>query len=98
MAAKFTGLGLPSEMADYIHTGSCPWMYLWNPIELGYLAAYAGAAIENGEMTGAPGEQFLAGNQGYKYIQDAQDGGTEVVLASPLKFDAENVDMWKTVY
>ncbi|MGI6239653.1 MAG: substrate-binding domain-containing protein, partial [Christensenellales bacterium] len=31
---KLTGLGLPSEMADYIKTGVCEGMYLWNPIDL----------------------------------------------------------------
>ena len=32
-----TGLGLPSEMATYIENGVCPYMFLWNPIDVGYL-------------------------------------------------------------
>lgn len=40
-----TGLGLPSEMADYIQNGVCPWMYLWNPIDVGYLTGYAAVAL-----------------------------------------------------
>ena len=36
---KITGLGLPSEMADYITKGVCPYMYLWNPISVGTLGA-----------------------------------------------------------
>src|SRR5699024_2714391 len=37
---KITGLGLPSEMAEYIENGVSPWIYLWNPIDLGYLSGY----------------------------------------------------------
>lgn len=44
---KLTGLGLPSEMADYIKAGVCEAMYLWNPIDLGYCAAYACVALVN---------------------------------------------------
>ena len=32
---KLTGLGLPSEMAPFIEDGTCPWMYLWNPVDIG---------------------------------------------------------------
>lgn len=42
-----TGLGLPSEMASYIENGVSPWMYLWNPIDVGYAAAYASVELVN---------------------------------------------------
>lgn len=42
-----TGLGLPSEMADYIHNGVCPYMYLWNPVDLGYLTGYNASFLED---------------------------------------------------
>ncbi|MCX7026087.1 MAG: substrate-binding domain-containing protein, partial [Spirochaetes bacterium] len=29
-----TGLGLPSEMAEYIENGVCGYMFLWNPIDV----------------------------------------------------------------
>ena len=35
-----TGLGLPSEMAEYIKSDCCQEMALWNPIDLGYMATY----------------------------------------------------------
>jgi hypothetical protein len=47
-----TGLGLPSEMATYIESGVCPYMFLWNPIDVGYLGAYVATALVNGKITG----------------------------------------------
>ena len=93
-----TGLGLPSEMAEYIHNGACPYMFLWNPIDLGYLTAFAAGAVSSGAMTGAVGDTFDAGRLGSFEVVQAADGGTEVLLGSPFKFDADNIDDWKTVY
>lgn len=93
-----TGLGLPSEMADYIENGACPWMYLWNPIDVGYLAGYTCIAIGEGTITGAVGDTFEAGSLGTFEIVEAADGGTEVLLGAPFKFDIDNIDEWKEVY
>ncbi|WFR55176.1 rhamnose ABC transporter substrate-binding protein [Anaerocolumna sp. AGMB13025] len=93
-----TGLGLPSEMAEYIANGSCPWMYLWNPIDVGSLAAYASMALVKGDITGAAGDKFDAGSLGSYEVISAADGGTEVLLGAPFKFDKDNIDEWKTVY
>lgn len=93
-----TGLGLPSEMADYINNGSCPYMYLWNPIDVGYLAAYACKALVDGTITGAAGDSFSAGKLGNFKVIAAADGGTEILLGAPFKFDKANIDEWKTVY
>lgn len=95
---KLTGLGLPSEMAPFIEDGTCPWMYLWNPIDIGYLAAYTMQGLVDGKITGAVGETVSAGTQGEKSIVEAADGGTEVMLGDPFKFDAENIAEWKEVY
>lgn len=95
---EVTGLGLPSEMAEYIDNGSCPWMYLWNPIDVGYLAGYTCVALEEGKISGAIGDTFEAGRLGSYEITDAGDGGTEVLLGAPFKFDPDNIADWKTVY
>jgi rhamnose transport system substrate-binding protein len=95
---KITGLGLPSEMADYITNGSCPYMYLWNPIDVGYLGAYVATALVSGKITGAAGDTFTAGRLGNYTIVKAPDGGTEVLLGPPFKFDAANINDWKSVY
>ena len=93
-----TGLGLPSEMATYIENGACPYMFLWNPIDVGYLGAYVATALVNGKITGAVGEKFSAGRLGNYTITKAPDGGTEVLLGPPFKFDKSNLAEWKNVY
>jgi rhamnose transport system substrate-binding protein len=93
-----TGLGLPSEMATYIESGVCPYMYLWNPIDVGYLGAYTATALVSKKITGAVGDKFSAGRLGDYTITAAPDGGTEVLLGPPFKFDAANIADWKTVY
>ena len=95
---KITGLGLPSEMADYITNGACPYMYLWNPIDVGYLGAYVATALSRGTITGAVGNSFTAGRLGRYTITAAGDGGTEVLLGPPFKFDPANINDWKSVY
>jgi rhamnose transport system substrate-binding protein len=93
-----TGLGLPSEMATYIENGVCPYMFLWNPIDVGYLGAYTATALVTGKIKGAVGDKFSAGRLGDYTITKAPDGGTEVLLGPPFKFDAKNIADWKTVY
>ncbi|MCL2043960.1 MAG: rhamnose ABC transporter substrate-binding protein [Treponema sp.] len=93
-----TGLGLPSEMAEYIENGSCPYMFLWNPIDVGYLGAYTATALTSGDITGAVGDTFNAGRLGQYAITLAPDGGTEVLLGPPFRFDPANINNWKDVY
>ncbi|MBP5755872.1 MAG: substrate-binding domain-containing protein [Clostridia bacterium] len=101
---KLTGLGLPSEMAAYIGNDadhSCPYMFLWNPIDLGKLAAYASIALVEGKITGAVGDTFEAGNmENSPYTLTAVEGTTasEIILGAPFKFDPSNIGEWKSVY
>ena len=95
---KLTGLGLPSEMAPFIEDGTCPWMYLWNPVDIGYLAGYTMDALVKGEITGTVGDAFKAGELGDKSVTEAADEGTEVMLGDPFKFDPENIAEWKEIY
>ncbi|MDR1600564.1 MAG: substrate-binding domain-containing protein [Oscillospiraceae bacterium] len=93
-----TGLGLPSEMADYIIDGACPWMYLWNPSSVGYLAAYTIDALASGSCTGALGEVVSAGTLGVKAVTESEDGGTEIVLGNPQMYDKTNIMVWKGLF
>ena len=100
-SCKLTGLGLPSEMQEY--TGddadhSCPYFYLWDMQGLGKLSAYATAALINGDITGALDETFTAGDLGDYTVTEADDGGTEVVLGAPLKFDTSNIEEMAKLY
>ena len=97
-SVKLTGLGLPSEMAPFIEGGVCPWMYLWNPVDIGYLAAFSGDALVKGTITGKEGDKLTSGKLGEKVVTKAADGGTEIMLGDPFKFDKDNIGEWKTVY
>lgn len=92
-----TGLGLPSEMADYIESGVSQWMYLWNPVDVGYLAGFAADALVSGTITGKVGDKFTAGRLGDKEII-ADGEGTQIMLGDPFKFDSANIAEWKKVY
>lgn len=83
-----TGLGNPNQMREFVHDGTVTEFALWDPHDLGYLAGYAGAALQAGQITGAEGEVFEAGELG-EYDVDA-DG--EIVLGPPTVFDEANVD------
>ena len=92
-----TGLGLPSEMAEYIESGVCEWMYLWNPIDVGFLTGYVADALVKGTITGKIGDKVTAGKLGEKSVV-ADGDGTQIMLGDPFKFDAKNIAEWKTVY
>lgn len=93
-----TGIGLPSLQADYIKSGLCKTAYIWNPIDLGYLAAYASDALLKGEITGAVGDKFEAGRLGSYEVVDDGAGGTEVILGPPLELTVDNIDEYKDIF
>ncbi|MEV7968589.1 rhamnose ABC transporter substrate-binding protein [Sphaerisporangium sp. NPDC088356] len=82
-----TGLGTPNQMRKFVKDGTVQKFALWNPKDLGYLAAYAAAALSSGQITGAEGETFKAGKLGEKTI--GKDG--EVILGPPFTFDSANI-------
>jgi rhamnose transport system substrate-binding protein len=83
-----TGLGTPNQMREFVKDGTVGAFALWNPEELGYLAAYAGAALAAGQITGAEGDTFTAGDLGDYTVE--KDG--VVVLGEPTVFDKDNID------
>jgi rhamnose transport system substrate-binding protein len=85
-----TGLGLPNQMREYVKDGTVKKFALWNPADIGYLAAYAGAAMASGQISGKEGEKFTAGKLGEYTI----GAGGEVVLGPPTVFDASNIDQF----
>jgi rhamnose transport system substrate-binding protein len=95
---KVVGLGLPSNMEPFIMDGTCPWMYLWSPSDLGYLAAYAANAAVDGNNIGVLGEILNAGMLGDRIVTESEDGGTEIVLGFPKMFDSTNVTVWKELF
>ena len=93
-----TGLGLPSEMAEYIESGCCEGMALWNPIDLGYMATHVSHLMASGEITGKPGETLTVGKLGERTIADDGEGGGMVMLGPPFVFNPDNIADWKDVY
>jgi rhamnose transport system substrate-binding protein len=85
---KLTGLGTPNQMREFVEDGTVTEFALWDPAELGYLAAYAAAALASGQISGAEGEKFKAGKLGERTI--GKDG--EVILGPPTVFTADNID------
>ncbi|MBO4327167.1 MAG: substrate-binding domain-containing protein [Clostridia bacterium] len=102
-SVKLTGLGLPSEMAEFIGDDaahSCPYMFLWNPIDLGSLAAYASIALAEGKITGKVGDTFTCDMENSPYTLTAVEGTTasEIILGAPFRFDSSNIAEWAKVY
>jgi rhamnose transport system substrate-binding protein len=75
-------------MREYVKDNTVKKFALWNPADIGYLAAYAGAALASGQITGKEGEKFTAGKLGPYTVGAAG----EIVLGPPTEFTAENID------
>lgn len=82
-----TGLGTPNQMREYVEDGTVTEFALWNPEDLGYLAAYAAAALIDGTITGAEGDTFTAGDLG-EFTVGADN---TVLLGDPFRFNKENI-------
>jgi rhamnose transport system substrate-binding protein len=87
---QLTGLGTPNQMKAYVKDGTVKAFALWNPADLGYLAAYAGASLASGVIKGKEGDKFKAGKLGEFTV--GKDG--TVLLGDPFTFNASNVDQF----
>jgi rhamnose transport system substrate-binding protein len=83
-----TGLGLPNEMREFVKDGTVVEFALWDPAQLGYVAAYAGKALVDGTITGAEGDVFDAGDLG----QITVGAGGVAIVGPPTRFNADNID------
>ena len=83
-----TGLGTPDEMKKYVADGTVKSFELWNPADLGYLAAYAAVELASGKITGAAGQSFTAGKLGSFTV----GADNTVLLGPPYVFDAANIN------
>jgi rhamnose transport system substrate-binding protein len=85
-----TGLGTPNQMRDYVKDGTVKEFALWNPGDLGTLAAYAAKALVDGTITGKEGDTFTAGTLGDFTV--GADG--TVLLGDPFQYNADNIDQF----
>ena len=88
-----TGLGLPSQMKPYVKDGTVTKFALWNPIDLGYLAGQAAAALASGTTQLKDGAKFTAGRL-KEYTIKATGTEFSIVLGPPQVFDASNIDQF----
>lgn len=85
-----TGLGLPNEMRPFVKDGTVKEFALWDPAQLGYVAAFAGKALKDGKITGAEGDTFTAGELGERKVET----GGLVIVGPPTVFNAANIDKY----
>ena len=84
---KLTGLGTPNSLRKYVNDGTIEGFELWNPADLGFLAAYAAVNVASGTITGKTGQTFTAGKLG-KYKIGAK---STVLLGAPFVFNKTNI-------
>ena len=85
-----TGLGTPDEMKKYVSDGTVTSFELWNPADLGYLAAYAAVNLASGKINGTAGQTFTAGKLGSFTVAADQT----VLLGPPFVFSAANINQF----
>lgn len=104
---KLTGLGLPSEMQEFMPKTDadnafdyvCPYMMLWDVIDLGYVSAAATLAANKNEYDGKVGQTITIPAYGeYKErtltTTEHDDGGTTIVIGDPYVFYKSNMTEW----
>jgi rhamnose transport system substrate-binding protein len=83
-----TGLGTPDSLKKYVADGTIKSFELWNPANLGYLAAYAAVELASGKISGAQGQTFTAGKLGSFTV----GADKTVLLGPPFVFSAANIN------
>ena len=91
---QLTGLGLPSEMKQYIKNGTCEKMALWNPIDLGYSATYICYGLIKGTINGNENQVMNIGRMGK--ITIGKDN--VAVMGKPFVFEKDNIDKFAAIY
>ena len=86
---KVTGLGLPSEMRDFIKDGTVEAFQLWSPYNEGWLAAHFAKGVKEGTIKNEVGATFDVPNLGTITINENNAMNTQAELTL---FNAENID------
>jgi rhamnose transport system substrate-binding protein len=88
-----TGLGLPSELAGHVRSGTVKSFAIWNPVDLGYAAVQIAARLARGENAG-PGTQLSIGRMGQ--VAFGPDGTGP--MSKPFVYDASNIEQFAKVF
>lgn len=89
-----TGLGLPSEMAGAIESGATESFAIWNPVDLGYSAAYIAYELASGNATAEAGSTISIGRVGEITLDDNLEAG----MSDPFIYDESNIDEFKDIF
>ena len=89
---KVTGLGLPSEMRDFIKDGTVTAFQLWSPYNEGWLAAHFAKGVIEGTIKNEVGSTFEVPNLGTITINANNSINTQAELTT---FNADNIDDFK---
>jgi rhamnose transport system substrate-binding protein len=85
-----TGLGTPNQMKGYIKQGVISAVALWDPANMGYIAAYLGKGLIDGSIVSGEGKTFTVPNKGtFTFLKD-----NKVVAGPPLVFTKDNIDQY----
>ncbi len=82
-----TGLGTPDSMKKFVADGTVVSFELWNPANLGYLAAYAAVNYASKKITNSAGQSFTAGKLGSFTV----GADSTVLLGPPFVFTKANI-------
>ena len=84
-----TGLGLPSEMRDFVKDGTVKAFQLWSPYNEGWLAVHFAAGVLGGTIKNEVGTSFDVPTLGSVKIDPKNMMNTQAELTT---FDAKNID------
>jgi rhamnose transport system substrate-binding protein len=84
-----TGLGTPDSLKKFVADGTVQSFELWNPANLGYLAAYAAVNFASKTITGSSGT-FTAGKLGSFTV----GAGSTILLGPPFVFTKANINQF----
>src|SRR5690606_25857227 len=86
---KVTGLGLPSEMRDFVKDGTVEAFQLWSPYNEGWLAAHLAVDMKAGKAKNEAGSTFEVPNRGTIPINQGNSINTQSALTT---LNAQNID------
>ncbi len=85
---QLTGLGLPSQMRQYIKDGTVTAFALWSPYDEGYLSGYLAVGLATKQITPGPGAKFTVPNLGERDFKT----NNVVITGPPTIFNKDNID------
>ncbi len=85
-----TGLGTPNSLKKFVADGTIQSFELWNPANLGYLAAYAAVNLASKKITSSAGQSFTAGKLGSFTV----GADSTVLLGPPFVFTKANISQF----